>query len=95
MKFNFLEEREATATTPPAFVFEVSTFDFSCTTVTIFTQLLLSGDWHELINGEPRSYFDVKKFQGIGKSTREAKYACVSSALAILRKQMPGKSAKS
>lgn len=73
-KFVLLEEREATGTHAAYFVFE----------------LQLSGMWHEIVHGAATSHYQLKRFQGIGKTTKDAKYDCVKGALEALSKQMPG-----
>ena len=52
----------------------------------------MSGIWHELVNDIPQSHFERKTFQGVGPTSRDAKYEAVKSALISLERQMPGKS---
>jgi len=51
----------------------------------------LTGTWHELDKkGMPTVYKGMKRFQGIGQTTREAKFKSVNAALSKLRALMPG-----
>ena len=42
------------------------------------------------MNNVASSHYALKRFQGIGKSSREAKYVCCAEAMKALEKQMPG-----
>ena len=72
--YQLVEERPASSMHPPYFVVEVS----------------LSGVWTDLVDGKPQSKFKAKVFQGIGKTTREAKFKAASASLQKLRDIMPG-----
>ena len=73
--FELVEEREETSMHPKFFVMESH----------------LTGTWHELDKqGQPTIYKGLKRFQGIGHTTREAKFKSVNAALAKLRALMPG-----
>lgn len=53
-------------------------------------ELQISGIWHDIVNGKVVGNFGIKRFQGIGKSTREAKYQACTEALLKLCTIMPG-----
>lgn len=74
MVFEVVETREATLFNPTLYVVEVT----------------LSGMWHKIEGGEILSEFGVRKFQGMGNNTREAKYAAATAALVKLGDSMPG-----
>lgn len=75
VSFELVEEREETSMHPKFYVMEVH----------------LTGTWHEMDkNGKPTVYKGMKRFQGIGHTTREAKFKSVNAALAKLRALMPG-----
>lgn len=73
-RFVLVEEREATATTPSLVVVE----------------LLIEGQWFSRENGETKSKFEVKRFQGMGTDSRHAKDAAIKLALVKLKSYMPG-----
>lgn len=76
LKFQTIEHREATATNPPVFVVE----------------LLMDGDWFErdMTTGFFTSTKQVRKFQGLGMTNREAKYNACKAGTVKLRQMMPG-----
>lgn len=74
IRFVIIEKREATLTQPTQYIVEVR----------------LSGVYHTLVNGEIEARHMTKKFQGMGNTTKEAKYAAASSALLNLGESMPG-----
>ena len=70
-----LEESEATSMHAAHFLVE-------CT---------LTGQWFEKDKtGKPCKYFGPKKFQGIGKTTRDARFKCAQNTLNKLKNTMPG-----
>lgn len=72
--FKIVEIREASLSQPTTYIVE----------------LHLSGIWHNFENGEVKSEFKVRKFQGMGNTTREAKYNAASNAIINLGDSMPG-----
>jgi dsRNA-specific ribonuclease len=50
----------------------------------------LEGDWYELFEGKVRCVNEVKRFQGIGVSNRDAKAKAALAALKKLKDFMPG-----
>jgi hypothetical protein len=74
IRFVIVEKREATLTQPTNYIVEVR----------------LTGLYHTLVNGEVEARHMTKKFQGIGQTTKEAKYAAASNALLNLGESMPG-----
>lgn len=74
IRFVIIEKREATLTQPTQYIVEVR----------------LTGVYHTLVNGEVEARHMTKKFQGMGNTTKEAKYAAASSALLNLGESMPG-----
>ena len=77
IRFVIVEKREATLTQPTNYIVEVR----------------LTGVYHTLVNGEIEAKHMVKKFQGIGQTTKEAKYNAASNALINLGESMPGEEA--
>ena len=73
-KYRFVETREATAMYDKYEVMVVT----------------LSGHWYEIVKGQPKESYGDRSFQGIGKTTREAKQAAAKAALTKLRATMPG-----
>lgn len=73
--FKLVEKREATLTQPTLWIFEVQ----------------LKGMFHRLVDGEIIGENLIKKFQGMGHTTKEAKYNAASNALINLGEAMPGK----
>lgn len=53
-------------------------------------QLHISGMWHEMIGGVPVSKMETKRYQGMGASSREAKYKAASVAVNKFKSFMPG-----
>ena len=53
-------------------------------------EVTLSGHWFEIVQGVPSESYGDRRFQGIGKTTREAKQAAAKAALTKLRATMPG-----
>lgn len=51
---------------------------------------MLSGDWYSIVHGTPVSEYAVRKFQGMGNTTREAKYKAAAAANVSLGDAMPG-----
>ncbi|RYH28302.1 EF-hand domain-containing protein [archaeon] len=74
VEFEIVEEREATLLNPTLYVAEVH----------------LTGIWHKVDKGEIKTEYMVRKFQGMGQGTREAKYAAATAALLNLGESMPG-----
>ena len=72
--YKFVETREATAMYDQYEVMEV----------------ILSGHWFEIVDGKPRESYGDRRFQGIGKTTRDAKQNAAKTALTKLRATMPG-----
>lgn len=72
--YTFVETREATAMYDQYEVMEVT----------------LSGHWFEIVNGTPTESEGDRRFQGIGKTTRDAKQNAAKTALTKLRATMPG-----
>ena len=75
IRFVIVEKREATLTQPTNYIVEVR----------------LSGIYHTMVNGEVEAKHMVKRFQGMGVTTKEAKYNAASSAILNLGESMPGK----
>lgn len=73
-RYYFVEKREATSMHDEFVVMEVA----------------LTGHWFELVDGELRESHGARKFQGIGKTTREARYKAAEAALTKMRATMPG-----
>lgn len=73
-RYYFVEKREATSMHDEFVVMEVS----------------LTGHWFELVDGDLRESHGARKFQGIGKTTREARYKAAEAALTKMRATMPG-----
>ena len=74
IKFQVVEEREATATNPK----------------TVVVELLMTGLWWRDERGKATSTHQTRKFQGLGVNNREAKYQAASAAAVKLRQMMPG-----
>jgi hypothetical protein len=74
MKFQVIEEREATASNPPLYVVE----------------LHITGMWHEIVNGAPVSKLETKRYQGMSTTSREAKFKAASLAINKFKSFMPG-----
>jgi len=75
INFKIIEQREATLTQPTLWVVEVN----------------LYGNYQKLINnGEVIEEKAIKRFQGMGNTTKEAKYNAASNALLGLGDTMPG-----
>ena len=49
----------------------------------------MTGTWFGMKDGKPSKYIGPKKFQGIGKTTRDAKFKAANNALTKLQNQMP------
>lgn len=75
ISFAIIEKREATLTQPTAYIVEAR----------------LTGLFHTLQDGEVVANHMVKRFQGIGGSTKEAKYNAATNAIINLGESMPGK----
>lgn len=50
----------------------------------------LAGDFYESFEGHIRSVTDVKRYQGIGNTSRDAKSKAATAALKKLKEFMPG-----
>ncbi len=50
----------------------------------------LTGTWSEMVDGAVRKTTETRKYDGIGKSTREAKFAAATAALSKLKEHIPG-----
>ena len=74
LKYVLREVREATSMHVKAFVMEVH----------------LTGTWSEMVDGAVRKATETRKYDGIGKSTREAKFAAATAALSKLKEHIPG-----
>ncbi len=46
--------------------------------------------WHKIENGQVLSTMGTRRFQGLGETTRDAKYAAASAAFVNLGADMPG-----
>jgi ankyrin repeat protein len=75
LEFKLLEERAATSMHAAHYVVE-------CTLTGLF--------YDKDKKGKPVKFVGAKVFQGIGKTTRDAREKCAQSALTKLRKSMPG-----
>jgi hypothetical protein len=75
INFTIVEKREATLTVPTTWIVE----------------LRLTGIFHSLVNGEVVGQNMIKRFQGMGPTTKEAKYNAAASAIINLGESMPGK----
>ena len=53
-------------------------------------EVTLSGHWFEIVAGVPSESYGDRRFQGIGKTTRDAKQNAAKAALTKLRATMPG-----
>lgn len=51
---------------------------------------VLEGEWHEFVGGSLVKAVGKRTFQGIAKSTRDAKHRAAAMALSRLRKHLPG-----
>ena len=71
--YKLKEERVATSMHAAHYVIEVT----------------ITGTWYGMDNGKPTKYIGPKRFQGIGKTTRDAKFKAANNALAKLQNQMP------
>ena len=71
--YKLLEERVATSMHAAHYVLEVT----------------MTGTWFGMKDGKPSKYIGPKKFQGIGKTTRDAKFKAANNALTKLQNQMP------
>ena len=74
INFKIIEQRQATLTQPTLWVVEVN----------------LYGNFQKLVNGEVIIEKSIKRFQGMGNTTKEAKYNAASNALVSLGDTMPG-----
>lgn len=74
LKYDFVEKREATSMHDEYMVMEVT----------------LTGHWFEVVDSELRESHGPRKFQGIGKTTRAARYKAAETALSKMRATMPG-----
>jgi hypothetical protein len=72
--FHIVEIREASLTNPTLYIMEVK----------------LSGMWHRIVDGEITGKYEIRKYQGMGNTLREAKYAAANSALVNMGNAMPG-----
>jgi hypothetical protein len=53
-------------------------------------QLSIAGMWHYRKDGAPVSQYEVKRFQGIASTTKDAKYAAAKKAIEKFKTFMPG-----
>eukprot|EP00618_Florenciella_parvula_P017900 CAMPEP_0119490846 /NCGR_PEP_ID=MMETSP1344-20130328/15893_1 /TAXON_ID=236787 /ORGANISM="Florenciella parvula, Strain CCMP2471" /LENGTH=421 /DNA_ID=CAMNT_0007526043 /DNA_START=285 /DNA_END=1547 /DNA_ORIENTATION=- len=53
-------------------------------------EAVLTGKWFDMVDGAPQQFVGSKRFQGIGKTTRDAKFKSAESALVKLKSMMPG-----
>lgn len=53
-------------------------------------QLHITGMWHEIVNGVPTSRLETKRYQGMGTTSREAKFKAASAAVNKFKSFMPG-----
>jgi hypothetical protein len=76
LRFQTVEQRDATSTSPPVFVVELS----------------MTGDWWERDENGKSVCFEnmTRKFQGLGVTNREARYNAAKAATVKLRQMMPG-----
>ena len=58
--------------------------------MTLFPQLSIAGMWPELVDGKTVETYKVRKFQGMGKNAREAKYQADAKGTMSLTKVLPG-----
>ncbi len=58
--------------------------------IAIRIQVHLSGLWYTIVNGDAVGQQITKRFQGMGNTTREAKYAAASAAIVNMGDSMPG-----
>lgn len=72
--FRVVDIRQASLTNPLLYVIELE----------------LSGEWHKLVNGEVKTEYGIRKYQGMGSSIRESKYAAATAAIVNLGDSMPG-----
>lgn len=75
LRFRVVEIREASLTNPTLFVVELE----------------IAGTWFNVEKSEITPYYNIRKFQGMGNTIREAKYSAASAALVNLGDSMPGK----
>jgi hypothetical protein len=53
-------------------------------------QLSIAGMWPEVVDGKAVETYKVRKFQGMGKNAREAKYQAAAKGTMSLTKVLPG-----
>ena len=53
-------------------------------------QVAVSGEWREVYQGDVRRVTETRTFQGIGKSTRVAKFRAAASAMSQMRQYIQG-----
>ena len=75
ISFAIMEKREATLTNPTTWIVEVR----------------LTGVYHTLVDGEVEAKPGIRRFQGMGVTTKEAKYNAAANAIVNLGESMPGK----
>ena len=56
----------------------------------IIMEVAIFGEWREVYNGEVRRVTETRTFQGIGRSTRAAKFKAATSASSKMREYIPG-----
>ena len=74
LRYCFVERREATATNDACVIMEV----------------VLTGHWFEAVGTELRESVTDRRFQGIAKTTRDARCKAAEAALQKMKKTMPG-----
>ncbi len=53
-------------------------------------QVHLTGMWYKIVGGDTFGEFGIRRFQGMGNTTREAKYAAAAAAIVNMGDSMPG-----
>ncbi len=96
IKFIIVEERPASLVNPTLYVVEVYGVHnnvvvvFSVKAVLCYCQVHLSGLWYTIKDGDAVGQQLTKRFQGMGQTTREAKYAAAAAAIVNMGDSMPG-----
>lgn len=74
IQFRHIEERAPSLTQPTVQVMEVT----------------LTGHWFDIVDGESKSSFGVKRYQGMGGTTKDAKYDAATIAILKMGTHLPG-----
>ncbi|KAJ1430655.1 hypothetical protein B484DRAFT_49632 [Ochromonadaceae sp. CCMP2298] len=74
ISFQVVEKRESTLTHPTCWI----------------VQVILVGNFHSIVEGEVVATMGTRKYQGLGPTTKEAKYNAASNAIINLGESMPG-----